>query len=53
MSTRGSRLEARNQRDAFAFEARVKSWEKRYVEDGGGSDGDVSQDRFATDDASV
>jgi len=29
MSTRGSRLEARNQRDVVAFEGRVKAWEKR------------------------
>ena len=31
MSTRGSRLEARNQREPVAQEARVKSWEKRCV----------------------
>ena len=31
MSTRGSRLEARNQREPVAQEARVKSWGKRCV----------------------
>jgi|TARA_B100000287_G_scaffold411444_1_gene440921 hypothetical protein len=29
MSTRGSRLEARNQRDVVSFEGRVKAWDKR------------------------